>query len=204
MGHPLRAYSLLGNLQNQSRMDTVASNYNLTKDVTKEARDEEKKRIKREKNTGFGRLLGTGTSLLASLLLAPVTGGLSIAAQAAIAGGTAGLASAGGQWATGGFNKVKTGKFNIAEDKAAEDRHKGSLLSNVLSDTLVGTIGGATKGIANAKRTKDVAKVAKPTIGDIFNEANYTPNAVNNINPWYDWTKINNLNERIRSNNYGL
>ncbi len=152
MASPVRAYSLLSNLQGTNRLKSASSGYALSKDMAEEARREEEKRRKREGKRALGRLFGSGAGLLASILLAPVTGGLSTALQAAIAGGTAFGTSQLGQRAFGGARRIGPGKFNIAEDRDTERFARDSILSSSIKDAISAGLFQASGGVGQFKK----------------------------------------------------
>ena len=96
-------------------------------DVADEELEFQKRAKAKESASGWGRLLGGGGSLLASLLFP----GLGTLATAAIAG----AGSYAGQRAGAGGN-LNAGKFNVQNDKDYNSLFKESMLANAGSDAL--------------------------------------------------------------------
>ena len=191
MASPVAAYSTLGNIQGASDIQGKETGFAMSKSIANERREEEKKRIKREKNRGIGRLFGTGTSMIASMLLAPVLGPMSVPLQMLLSGGVAAAGSAGGQLLAGGNKKIKTGMWDIDDDKKKEQLNKDSILASVGQDALSSSLLAGAKGVANAgKVVKGTTKVASKfdpykSIYDIRSKKD--PNLLTYLN--YDWMK---------------
>ena len=115
-------------------------------DVADEELEFQKRAKAKESASGWGRLLGGGGSLLASLLFP----GLGTLATAAIAG----AGSYAGQRAGAGGN-LNAGKFNVQNDKDYNDQFKEGMLANAGSDALTAGLlkyaGAFNKGIDGSK-----------------------------------------------------
>jgi len=124
-----------GNLVNRNLNDKTRSLF--INDVTDEELEFQKRAKAKEKASGWGRLLGGGGSLLASALLAPLTGGMSLLAQSAITAGLAGASSYAGQKiAADTTSNLNAGKFNVQNDKDYKDTFNEGMFANAGQDAL--------------------------------------------------------------------
>jgi len=166
MGSPTGAYSLLGQLRSESDIQSTRDKFYLNRDMEIERREEQEQREDRAGLTGWLRGAGSiGAGLLATL----VTGGITSPVLAGIvAGGITGAGSLAGSKAAGWMSDVDIGKFNVADDEAAEKDYKESQWAGALSDAITaGTLQGmATKagGWKDLLGIEETGKVLDPAI----------------------------------------
>jgi len=98
-------------------------------DVADEELEFQKRAKAKEKASGWGRLIGGGGSLLASLLLP----GIGTLAAAALAGG---LSYGGQKLGASTTPKLDAGKFNMQDDRDYKDMFNEGMIANAGSDAL--------------------------------------------------------------------
>ena len=125
-------------------------------DVADEELEFQKRAKAKEKASGWGRLIGGGGGLLASLLFP----GIGTLATAALAGG---LSYGGQKIAASTTPNLSSGKFNVQNDKDYKDTFNEGMFANAGQDALMAGLlkhaGAFTKGIDGSKMGTNPVKL---------------------------------------------